>query len=291
MINDHSFQAPGTSLTFGQFLQHFPLLDQTALHFRFRAEDPNFGYVWEDVKDKSYPLPTYNGSVFAKILRTDVAAAAKRKILLKRKNLEASNPLVQQIQSQFNNATKQQSAPAISPVNRQSAQASASEAERSPPPPKPSKPLPKVPPHAVNTPATTSFFDTDEAPSSSKNTTAPSLHTPQPDILDFGEPSYAPSSAKFAAGTSSKGSRSPIPTTAAMDIDDDHRPAANMATELNREDLAARKEEAIEDKVKNALDFKKEVLSKTIDCQGFLLIVILSWFSDGFQEGKGDARL
>jgi restriction endonuclease Mrr len=49
-----------------------------------------------------------------------------------------------------------------------------------------------------------------------------------------------------------------------MDIDDDSGNTSRSATggELNRAELAARKEEAIEDKVRSALEFKKEVDQK-----------------------------
>lgn len=239
------------------------MIDKTSMHFRFRSDDPLFGYVWEDIRDASKVLPLYEGNVFAKILRIGGNSDEKRKIILKRKNFDQSGPVFQNLQSQSN------------PPRSASVPRPNEETSSSPPPPKPVKPLAKPAATATSAPPPTApaaapsvksppinepnFFDTE---SDSK---AAGAYSPPPDILNFDESPFTPASSSAKLKPSTTSSRSPMATSAsAMDIDDDSGNTSRSATggELNRAELAARKEEAIEDKVRSALEFKKEVDQK-----------------------------
>lgn len=233
------------------------------MHFRFRSDDPVFGYVWEDIRDVSKVLPLYEGNVFAKILRISGNADEKRKIILKRKNFDPSNPVFQTLQGQPN------------PPRSASVPRPNEETTNSPPPPKPVKPIakptattasapppsgPSVAPSVKSPPVSEpNFFDNE---SDSK---ASGAYTPPPDILNFDESPFTPASSSAKVKPSTSSSRSPMTTSAsAIDIDDDSATTSRSGKggELNRAELAARKEEAIEDKVRSALEFKKEVDQK-----------------------------
>lgn len=76
--------ASSTNLSFGQFLNEFPL-PSIDLHFRFRRDDPACGYVWQDMASHGDIVPTFQGSIFVKILRLGDASALRRKSRLKLK--------------------------------------------------------------------------------------------------------------------------------------------------------------------------------------------------------------
>lgn len=237
------------------------------MYFRFQSEDPTYGYVWEDIHESSKQLPTYRGNIFAKILRTGKEVSEKRKIILKRRNINPSNPLVQVTLTQ---ASNRPTSTAPVPTSRDPKDLP-SRQDRAPAPPKPSKPQSKpavvsggspVQPQAQakQAAAAPNFFDTD-----GDNKSAPFSYSPPPDILNFDDTMpAASSSAKMKPSTGS--SRSPGNVSAStMDIDGDNshsRTGNGGGGELSRADLAARKEEAIEDKVRSALEFKKEVDQK-----------------------------
>jgi hypothetical protein len=256
-------------LTFGEFLQHFPMLDKASMHFRFQSEDPTYGYVWEDIRESSKQLPTYQGNIFVKILRTGKEASEKRKIILRRRNIDPGNPLVQTMLAQTSNRPTSTSRSTSAPASASRGPEDVSNRQdRAPAPPKPSKPQAKpvassespIPSQAQAKEAATApnFFDTD-----SDNRSAPPSYSPHPDILNFDDAvPIASSSAKMKSSTGS--SRSPVNVSAStLDIDDSNLYSGNGGGgELSRAELAARKEEAIEDKVRSALEFKKEVDQK-----------------------------
>jgi hypothetical protein len=85
----NAFNLNATSpITFGTFIKAFPpyISDPNAsLHFRFRANDKNYEYVWLDVKSPEAELPLYQGNLYAKVLRTDSIHACQRYSRLKRR--------------------------------------------------------------------------------------------------------------------------------------------------------------------------------------------------------------
>lgn len=42
--------SPSTRPTFELFIKYFPIPSPQTMHFRFRQEDPNSGYVWKAIK-------------------------------------------------------------------------------------------------------------------------------------------------------------------------------------------------------------------------------------------------
>mmetsp|Transcript_11365 Transcript_11365/g.17089 ORF Transcript_11365/g.17089 Transcript_11365/m.17089 type:complete len:362 (+) Transcript_11365:1301-2386(+) len=85
---------PTEGLTLGTFLKHLPM-NSSGLHFRFRVDDPKYGFVWQDLSDVSAVLPSGNQSKdvvhMVKILRlaTDPAHLLRRRYYLKTKKLQS----------------------------------------------------------------------------------------------------------------------------------------------------------------------------------------------------------
>lgn len=76
----------GKSLTFDHFKSAFPRkYNQSNLHFRFKKEDSQFGYVWIDIRNPAEPLPSSGGIIMAKILKLDEVNTSKRKTRLRRR--------------------------------------------------------------------------------------------------------------------------------------------------------------------------------------------------------------
>lgn len=71
-------------VTFQQFLQSFPL-PTSGLHFRFRKEDKEFGYVWQDIREPGEIVPNNQSCITVKILRLGDVTALKRRSRLKLK--------------------------------------------------------------------------------------------------------------------------------------------------------------------------------------------------------------
>jgi hypothetical protein len=248
-------------VTFEQFMKHFPSFEIASLQFRFRMDDPEFGYVWVDVSERSTVLPVYSGQICTKILRLDSVVAAKRKILLRRKLIPAENPLVQKVQAQFSQ-TSFGSKNSIATDNKRATSSTSNSSSQ--PPAKPVKPIPKIPTSTSDRPSSNTverdsgiqspFFETDGyAPLA-----PPSVSAPAPNIFDDDDDAGpAETRSPLQRGT-------PLPpssSSGAMDIDDGISDL-KIPEGPNRAVLAARKEEAIEDKVKDALEFKKEMDKK-----------------------------
>jgi hypothetical protein len=85
----NAFLIPGSvPITFGSFLKHFPI-KTTDLHFRFRAEDSDFGFVWIDISSHDEKLPVGKDQlIIAKVLKLDVESVTKRARILKLKSKE-----------------------------------------------------------------------------------------------------------------------------------------------------------------------------------------------------------
>ena len=86
----NAFRLPSSAspITLSQFVGVFPLLvsDPTAkLHFRFRSVDKSSGYIWLDVSNFDSEIPLWKGNIYAKVLRTDSLHACQRYSRLKRK--------------------------------------------------------------------------------------------------------------------------------------------------------------------------------------------------------------
>lgn len=79
---------PQASITFAKFIEHFPLKHKMlSMHFRFKTEDKNFGYVWTDIKSHTTQLPVFQKLITAKVLIIDDANNFNRKSRLRRKKI------------------------------------------------------------------------------------------------------------------------------------------------------------------------------------------------------------
>lgn len=87
----NAFHLPSasSSVSFGEFLQHFPSsanIHGGRLHFRFRAQDAKLGYIWRDVMSPQEILPTFGDRITAKVLCLDPKAIVSRTARLRRKS-------------------------------------------------------------------------------------------------------------------------------------------------------------------------------------------------------------
>lgn len=197
-------------------------------------EDQEHDYLWLDVNSRTEVLPVHDHVIFAKILRLDSLQQAKRKIFLRRKVAEEGHA-------------------GADPIP-------APKAKTSSPTPAPTP----VPSRAMDSASAKQPVPTAASAGGSVRSKPPSVPAPQAQaksLLDDDEPaSPGPVlSGKYSAPSAPSG---PASGGGAMDIDEGPRRAASPVPSqpaVSREELAARKDEAISGKVKAALDEKKEV--------------------------------
>lgn len=206
------------------------------MHFRFRTQDAEYGYVWADVSSPADPLPFFEGCIMTKVMRVSEAATMHRQVLLKRKKKETL----------ANQGAAQLHAPADAEVRHRNAAAPNATSEAKP------APYRDYDPSAIKS----------EAPQQSRQ--------PQQPQQPLGPSPTRKASVNHASAAA--------PATAGVEdilsFDDSGEPssgaavpAAARATEmpqseakvLDRNELRMAKEQGIEDKVKQALDEKKEV--------------------------------
>lgn len=230
LTRPNAFLLPGhpspssRGVTLGQFLESFPSSANARggrLHFRFRAEDAKLGYVWQDISTPTAILPTYNGQITAKVLCLDAKIAAQRVARLRRKhNMDYGAEEALQASSS-SSTSRVPGAPSSSSSSSSTAQAKAS--------------------------------------------AGVSQAAPQ-DLMDFdmmgGGEDVGPS--PRTSSVSSTPAVSDFATMSALDIDSSSSSGGAASTaaggkQLNREELVARREAAIQEKVNQALEFKQEL--------------------------------
>lgn len=220
-----------SSVSFGQFLQHFPSsanIHGGRLHFRFRAQDAKLGYVWRDVISPQELLPTFGDKITAKVLCLDPKAIVSRTARLRRKStvdfgaeglLAATNVGARRPYSDGGSAPSSSSSSSSANGNGNN----------------------RRPQDEDN-----GIFRTSNSSSSSSNSNSSGGGSEgkganlldasgADDMVDFLQAETHPS---FAS---------------AIDI------SAAPAVKLNREELAARREAGIQEKVAQALEFKQEL--------------------------------
>lgn len=276
------FQIPRsdqTKITFGKVLEHFPTkYDRSFLHFRFKKEDSAFGYVWLDARASTDVLPLYKGSIVAKVLKLDDLNSSKRAIRLRRKQAsgDSASAATKTLSSRFGAAGKHSThyeeddepeheeparvpysdhpgpsapvpAPASSPTPAASTQRTSGKTSSVTSPTQASAPTvapAPVAPAVVSAPVNL----LDDFASSDTPAPAPSLQHPDDNMLDFGTAdTKSPAGKKTPSSSSSSSSKETGIET----------PTGTGG--LTREELKARRQEAIDDKVKEALEFKMEV--------------------------------
>lgn len=262
-------------------------------------EDSLSGYVWVDIKDPSETLPVFEGVITAKILRTSPIAEQRRHLHLKKKAqvdgfFKKENDT---IRAQFgqNSAPSSSSSAARPPVvtatkpppvannppsistntTSQSPQPNSPQTPSTNPlqqstasskigPPPAANPAPSSKPVPTPAPApapVTNLLDDDDIHSGFSQSPTPAAQTAAPNIFgddDFGTAAPTTSSKKVASSVSTKAS------TSGLDDIDEHPSSKSQGNpnNLSREELAAQKSEVIEDKVRSALEFKKELDNK-----------------------------
>eukprot|EP01038_Epipyxis_sp_PR26KG_P012820 gene12820-17190_t len=95
----NAFMIPlrANEISYEIFLQHFPLIKHSKkFHFRFKTEDKSHGFVWMDI-NQSDKLPIYQEAISVKVLRTDSALEPKRRLLLKQKAANSSTNITKQV--------------------------------------------------------------------------------------------------------------------------------------------------------------------------------------------------
>lgn len=223
-----------SKITFGLFLDFFQAhCPRNHLHFRFKMEDKYHGYVWLDVKFPSDNIPVIMGRITVKILSLDDAMASKRKSRLRLKaNLNSGAEIMR---SHISRPFK--------PQEKQERRATASE-------------------------EVVDVDDFEEFQQSNQQA------QPQGGSIeiDFDEPHASKAVPTFIPSLAPPPSAAPAAApVAAFDQDMFHFDQADEKTPdatvnavkgtggLTREQLIARRESLIQDKVKEALEFKQEL--------------------------------
>lgn len=214
-------------ITFQDFLNEFPNKDIQNLHFRFQAEDKTLGYVWVDIKSHTQPLPIFQGFIRVKVLKLDHVISFKRATNLRLKLKTGAN-------KGDNNLEFKPSMSTISSAPSSPAKPHMSEH---------SVPAPKYYEETdVHVPSARHTSNTQQ--NSSELNKEPTISTnSQPKEINLFE---------FEDNTTSNHTSSVLNDSSLNSIDDS-KPS------LSREELAARREANIADKVKGALEFKQGV--------------------------------
>lgn len=222
----NAFPIPSVSLTFGQFLEYFPVRRSGSMNFRFQMEDKTYGYVWMDPYSATEKLPTYMGNITAKVLLLDSNTTSQRKSRLRRKAV---------MLPETSSGSTKTAIPTLSESKPPSLKASTSYGDNLSKSPVNIPAIPKPP----STEQVTNFFDDavvlEQAPVVNQwaNPSAPS---PDVDLWAF------PASDATPTGSI----------------------AANIPSDIaekkpTREQLVEQREAQIEDRVRGALAFKQEV--------------------------------
>lgn len=229
----NAFVIPKTAQpTLELFLSYFPIRDLEDMHFRFRRQDAEYGYVWADVSSPAEPLPFFEGCIMAKVLRVSEAATMHRQVLLKRKKKETL----------ANQGAAQLHAPADAEVRHRSSAAPNATSEAKP------APYRDYDPSAMRS----------DAPQQSRQPQQPQGPSPtrkeSVNIASGAAPATAEAEDILSfddGGVPSSGAAAPAAARAA-------EMPQSEAKVLDRNELRMAKEQGIQDKVKQALDEKKE---------------------------------
>lgn len=262
-------------ITFSEFKQNFQaacgeIYSTDILYFRFRFDDGNNPYVWQDISSPSELLPQSAGIITVKILKTDQAPTSKRvsrlKLLKKTSGSDANMTALKanklSINSEVDHTDNFSSRRPPSPYSDNT-----SSSNQTPPPTAPPQTA------ASKTTSTTSSSSYSSikikpppaAPSSGSSKT-PTIISEQPqqqvdplpiiDMFTFDDTPSPIAPSKTTTTTASSATYG-MNIGIDIDIDDDRHPAT-----LNREELAARREAVVEEKVREALEFKLELDGK-----------------------------
>jgi len=238
------------SVTLAVFLKHFPASANTyggQLHFRFRAEDVKCGYVWLDVTSPNAVLPTFKGLITAKVLCLDAKTSSRRLARLKKKrNIDSNSNDVGVVAGVRNGYGKMEpygdnpAGPTRTGKNASSSSESTS--------------------NSLNQGDRGRTADAVAATAESKQ--------PSENLMDFGSDEVqsavavagAAASAAAAAKTTNRNLDQGQLASEFSSMGIDISGASTAATApLNREELVAKREAAIQEKVNQALEFKQEL--------------------------------
>jgi hypothetical protein len=278
---------PGNQLLLEHLITAFPQkFNRQLLHFRFKREDPQHGYVWADIRNPKDSVPAFKGVVMAKVLCLADLNTNKRKSRLRRKvnadhgseGAQASAKFAQTVGRNMNQHSStrnvdhethendedeyEEEAPP-SQQQRHQAPASAQQSQSAPAAPvapapaKPpsssakSNPVAQPPPQAR--PTSASLFDDDEPAASRPTNAKPSLAADMldsgaADMINFGDsPRNKPAKVASAKGPANG-------TT----VDIDEKSAGFGTNGLTRDELKDRRAADIAAKVAAAKEFKDD---------------------------------
>jgi len=233
------------AVTLSVFLKHFPASANSyggQLHFRFRAEDAKCGYVWLDVTSPNSVLPTFKGQITAKVLCLDAKTSSRRLARLKKKGNIGSNSDEAGVRNggKMEPYTDNPTGPTRTGKNASSSSESIS----------------------------SSSNQGDRGRAAGSVTAAAESKQPSENLMDFGSDevhtavaatatvAVAAAAAKTANRNYDQGQLASEFSSMGIDISGASTAAA---APLNREELAAKREAAIQEKVNQALEFKQEL--------------------------------
>lgn len=236
-----------------------------------------------DVKDENEVLPVYDGLITVKILQLSWRDRVRRRIVLKKKEISVNTENIRIITSQLSTANLN----GRSFVGDSSKYSGNITVDVTPPlPPKPAR---RVSGSAAPANTPVSGINNVKQAKSSENMSSPQLRA----AVNLLDPTYPESVSRNPLqsvnvdmldlenddfGMSTSGKQTPVYSTSnrasnkiasqsqeAMDIDTEFYSSANTSNKgtgsgepLNRAELAAKREEGIQNQVKEALEFKKE---------------------------------
>lgn len=234
-------------------MNHFPIKNCQSCLFRFRQGDEMNGYVWKDITNPDETLPVFADTITAKILRLDSISLRKRKIHILKTKGSVSESIVK-------NEPPKVAAEPPKPPPKPIKNPEPAPAPRSVTPPPSVIPPPSEGSSKIRPPPTPDIMNEEKSPFTSSAAAPKPSVTPPPDILNFDD-DLSPTTPSLTS--SQKTPKTPNIATNLHDIDDDGSDMTTSAkSKLSRDELAAQRHGKIEDKVKTALDFKKEVDNK-----------------------------
>jgi hypothetical protein len=253
------------------FVAAFPQkYNKKLLHFRFRREDPQAGYVWLDIRNPKDPLPAYKGIVMSKVLSLGELNVNKRKSRLRRKSnadpgLEGAKANARYTQSQaqprYSDRVDQE---VHENEEEEYEEEQPAQQQYQPPPPAPAATKPKsvspvtpAAPVSNNRPPSASLLDDDEPAAAAAKPTVAAEMLQADDMINFGDSPRAghKSKAGFGTGGTSSSSKS---NSAGVDIDEKSAPSSFGTNGLTREELVNKREAEIAAKVAAAKEFKDD---------------------------------
>jgi len=237
----NSFTGP---LTFGQFCSSFfqsVKIDSESLHFRFRRDDKDRGYVWQDMANADDLVPVKGGDLIAKILRVDSQSTINRvKRLRLKKRIDSGASLL--LSSNSKTVLSQQPKAHLSSSSSSTSSSSSSTSSSS---------------LSSSSSVTISHPQTSIKRGSSSNLqSAEGINNLLDDSDDNQQRSI--SNDLFHFDESDKTEDFTIRATTDVDIEIDN---SSSSKGLSREELVARRESLVQEKVAAALEFKQEVRS------------------------------